>query len=66
MSYLERLPGAMQEKELPVWRESPGVRLLAAFAQGDDGDAAAGFQRGHRIRPGPARPQAHHHHADLR
>ena len=42
------------------------MHIFAAFAQGDDGDAAAGFKRAHRVRPGPARPQAHHHDADIR
>jgi hypothetical protein len=64
MSYLERLPGATQEK-VAGWGKGPGVHLLAAFPAGDDGNVAAGHQRAHRVRAGAARPQTHHHHTDL-
>jgi len=53
MSYLELLPGAMQEKELPSG-ERIHEHLLAAFAAGDDSDIAAGWQGAHRIRAGSA------------
>jgi hypothetical protein len=46
MGYLERLPGAIHETELPDGRKGSSVRLLAAFAAGHHGHAAARFRRG--------------------
>jgi integrase len=42
MGYLERLPGAMQGKSACRRGKDSGMHLFAAFAAGDDGDAAAG------------------------
>ena len=65
MSYLERLPGAMQEKELADGQKVQKCIYFAALTAGDAGDAAARRRCAHRVRPGSPRPQANHHNADL-
>jgi hypothetical protein len=60
MSYLERLPGTMQEKELPSGEKIQECVLLAASAAGDHRDAAAVsamldrlLHHGHLLKCGP-------------
>ena len=69
-SYLARLPGSMREEEVAAEdgsrEEGHAVRLHAALAPGDHGDAAPRRRRGHHQGEGPARPPARDHHADLR
>jgi hypothetical protein len=75
--YLARLPGSMREEEVAGeggggrgrrWGRAEGqaVRLHAALAAGDDGDAAAGGRCGHHQGEGPAGSPARDDDADLR
>ena len=68
--YLARLPGSMREEEVAgedgSRAEGQAVRLHAALAPGDHGDAAARRRRGHHQGEGPARPPARDDDADLR
>jgi hypothetical protein len=66
MSYLERLPGAIQERELPSREKiqeciySPHSLRATTATLLLDGREPIEFRRG------PPRPRAHHHHPDLR
>jgi hypothetical protein len=66
MRYLGRLAGAMHEVEQPDGSKNAPVRLLATLPAGHVGDAVPRLRRGDRGRTGFTRPQAHHHHTDLR